>query len=380
MKKRGISLIVLIVTIIVVIILAAVVILTLSKNNPIESAKEARFKEDVRTFQDELALAVSKEYTSKAGARDEKIIALKFDKIKEYIPSFNQNYDGKFVIKDDMLAYKEEKLNEKELNMVKTLGVGKNIKTSAEIIDDIEDKSKYYGQYVLNYDTGHNETKEAVDKWQIFHSDGENIYLIADDYIKLDYIPKGRNNTALTSDGGIYRIVIGNVKNDYVGAIDILNDKNVNNLLRWAVKYPDSKNDNIKSVAYLLDTTVWKCFAGLKAKYAIGAPTIDLVIDSYNKTHNTNYSYESVNENGYFSMGGLINNGEFNGLYVIPDTTKANAIYIASPSSISNSRLTNIYANGCIDFYMWRDNGIRPIVCLNSNVKLKEVTGGFEIE
>ena len=45
-----------------------------------------------------------------------------------------------------------------------------------------------------------------------------------------------------------------------------------------------------------------------------------------------------------------------------------------------NSRLTNIYANGCIDFYMWRDNGIRPIVCLNSNVKLKEVTGGFEIE
>ena len=47
MKKinnKGISLIVLIITIIVVIILAAVVILTLSKNNPIESAKEARFE------------------------------------------------------------------------------------------------------------------------------------------------------------------------------------------------------------------------------------------------------------------------------------------------------------------------------------------------
>ena len=43
-ENRGISLIVLIVTIIVVIILAAVVILTLSKKNPIESAKEARFK------------------------------------------------------------------------------------------------------------------------------------------------------------------------------------------------------------------------------------------------------------------------------------------------------------------------------------------------
>ena len=48
--KRGISLIVLIVTIIVIIILAAVVILTITKNNPVESAKEATFKEDVRNF------------------------------------------------------------------------------------------------------------------------------------------------------------------------------------------------------------------------------------------------------------------------------------------------------------------------------------------
>ena len=50
MKRRGISLIVLIVTIIVIIILAAVVILAISKNNPIESAKEAKVKSDVRSF------------------------------------------------------------------------------------------------------------------------------------------------------------------------------------------------------------------------------------------------------------------------------------------------------------------------------------------
>ena len=63
--KKGISLIVLIVTIIVIIILAAAVILTISKNNPVESAREATFKEDVRSFQDELALTVAKEYTDK---------------------------------------------------------------------------------------------------------------------------------------------------------------------------------------------------------------------------------------------------------------------------------------------------------------------------
>ena len=51
--KRGISLIVLIVTIIVIIILAAAVILTITKNNPVSSAKEATFKEDMANIQDE---------------------------------------------------------------------------------------------------------------------------------------------------------------------------------------------------------------------------------------------------------------------------------------------------------------------------------------
>ena len=114
MKKRGISLIVLIITIIVVIILAAVVILTLSKTNPIESAKEARFKEDVRTFQSELAIAVSKEYANAGGHRDEKITTSDFEKIKEYIPSFSEKYNNKFLIEDDELKYTNVTDQEKE--------------------------------------------------------------------------------------------------------------------------------------------------------------------------------------------------------------------------------------------------------------------------
>ena len=128
MKKRGISLIVLIITIIVVIILAAVVILTLSKNNPIESAKEARFKEDVRTFQDELALTVSKQYTIEGGHRDTKISTSDFDKIKEYIPSFSENYRGKFIIQDDELVYTKDVI-ENERMYLESLNVKKQAAT-----------------------------------------------------------------------------------------------------------------------------------------------------------------------------------------------------------------------------------------------------------
>ena len=129
MKKRGISLIVLIVTIIVIIILAAVVILTLSKNNPIESAKEATFKEDVRTLQDELALYIAKDYTNKAGQRDEKINADKYttdgalDSVYTYIPSFSKKYEEKFIIKNDELTYQEDNLTEKELVWVASMNV-----------------------------------------------------------------------------------------------------------------------------------------------------------------------------------------------------------------------------------------------------------------
>ena len=60
MKKRGISLIVLIITIIVVVILAAVVILTLSKNNPIESAKEAKILSSLHNVNDSIEFYKSK--------------------------------------------------------------------------------------------------------------------------------------------------------------------------------------------------------------------------------------------------------------------------------------------------------------------------------
>ena len=118
-----------IVTIIVIIILAAVVILTLSKNNPIESAKEATFKEDVRTFQDELAMYIAKDYTAKAGQRDYKINADKYttdgaeDSVYTYIPSFSKKYKGKFIIKNDGLMYQEDNLTKDEKDWIASTGV-----------------------------------------------------------------------------------------------------------------------------------------------------------------------------------------------------------------------------------------------------------------
>ena len=130
-QKRGISLIVLIITIIVIIILAAAVILTITKNNPVDSAKEATFKEDVKAFQDDLALTVAKEYTDKQGQRDQKISTSDFDKITNYIPSFTEKYKDKFIIQDDQLVGTDS-LSEKE----KTWANDLNISTSGKVAFD----------------------------------------------------------------------------------------------------------------------------------------------------------------------------------------------------------------------------------------------------
>ena len=78
-QKRGISLIVLIITIIVIIILAAAVILTKTKNNPVSSAKEATFKEDMTSIQDELSMYLSKKYTDNPTSFDKLSVNLSGD-------------------------------------------------------------------------------------------------------------------------------------------------------------------------------------------------------------------------------------------------------------------------------------------------------------
>ena len=125
-NKKGISLIVLIITIIVVIILAAAVILTISKNNPVSSAKEAAFKEDIRSFQTELSIYVGKQMTVDYYGNREKISTNeypKLDEMKEYISSYSKKYVEKLGIDNDELVYFPDKVTENEKKWLDDLGI-----------------------------------------------------------------------------------------------------------------------------------------------------------------------------------------------------------------------------------------------------------------
>ena len=101
--KRGISLIVLIVTIIVIIILAAAVILTITKNNPVSSAKEATFKEDMSNIQDELSMYLSKKYTDNPTTFEKSSVNLSGDAMVAELPSTKKYKDKVSVIKGKLV-------------------------------------------------------------------------------------------------------------------------------------------------------------------------------------------------------------------------------------------------------------------------------------
>ena len=136
--KRGISLIVLIVTIIVIIILAAAVILTITKNNPVSSAKEATFKEDMANIQDELSMYISKKYTDNPLSFEKSSINLSGNSMVTELPSTKKYKDKVSVIKGK-LAWNGETKNDTEYKWFSEVTDGAT-KKSESVRNEWEDK------------------------------------------------------------------------------------------------------------------------------------------------------------------------------------------------------------------------------------------------
>ena len=120
-KRKGISLIVLVITILVMIILAGVVIVSLSKNNPVEKAKEATFKGDLTAFQDELSIYVVNRLALDSNLIADDINASGYTNVKKLINSFNKKYDGKVEVSKGRIIYIGK--DNKEIEWAKSLGM-----------------------------------------------------------------------------------------------------------------------------------------------------------------------------------------------------------------------------------------------------------------
>ena len=212
--------------------------------------------------------------------------------------------------------------------------------------------------------------------------------MIADDYIPEANAPDGQGGNKITVED-TYKLNFSNVYKDYTGASWISqNSKGAKWLSQFlgnnSYNTSSSTNVNIRVVAYMMDTNIWSIYAGTNAEYAMGGPTLEMFCASYKDTHPNIYIECSVtNTNGYsvrWSDGSYTDSirgvpqDEFGGIYIKSRTTKASGMWLASPTALAGMQLIAYYDGFVgIDDYGYYNLGLRPIVCLKSEVKLEAV-------
>lgn len=266
-----------------------------------------------------------------------------------------------------------------------------------------QEDTSYIGAFVINYDCKNNDGIDTdIDKkWQLLYADEENIYIIASQPILFNYVPTGRNGTEVIRTGSEdssapnYAIKCSSIIADYNGSEDIT-DINLQKLNEdyFITNNYESSSKRLKATAYMLDTSenVWGLFAGKYAQYAIGGPSLDLLCKSYNKKNNTNIlQTKAVSEEGYnFSVdAGSTWRTEYyksGGTTFVSNPVFGSGTYLlATP----NPTFKNQSWSDCYLFYVGYSNdmlsyndiygrrcGLRPVVCLKSDVYLEKKTDG----
>ena len=375
--KKGISLIVLIITIAVIIVLASAVILSIANNRPIESAKEAT-KSHNETVLKENAAVLSAQWKTDSLLGNTTMSRSEYVKQGLSSQGFTEE-EVESVVVDDETG--ETKIIEK-----------------GGAIDVASNPNKYYGAEVTNY----TENSNSNVGWKIFYSDESNIYLIASDYISRSYAPN-KNGSSLTGGDGSsdYLVRFSPVISYYKGSEDIT-DSRLRSLNSGYFAYlklsgKTSTNNNMKAIAYMMDTEIWSRFKGENAEYVIGGPTFEMFIKSYKQKHpesqleyqitDVSSSYTALN--GYSYRKG--SSGRWNSyigsafstsdsLYIITNSSKAGSLWLASPSVSGDGGSLSVINNagglGYADYISSSGSGLRPLVCLKSSVKLEEQGSG----
>lgn len=237
-----------------------------------------------------------------------------------------------------------------------------------------------YGKYV-DYGIDLNENGIA-DDWKIFYQDEtDRIFIIASDYVgnTNSVIDSCATKAGMINDNSYYKwTTVPNFQVDYK------NNRKPLALFRATDYTLTEKNDNSKCVSSLLNTDNWE---GLVlsdyADYAIGSPTLEMFIASWNDKGYKKIYYSSgdTDSTGY-SIGFAENpstphielNNDSNGyndILFYPHTSTVDSLVgyrLASPSSRNNSSTYFAHYYGTLHGseagYNGGQAGLRPVVCL----------------
>ena len=235
-------------------------------------------------------------------------------------------------------------------------------------------------------------------EWKIFYQDEDTTYIIAKDYVKwsnvtnqetLNNSPASGNPYALYWESSIPKTGINDIfysenektkklANKYLsGWKSIMTNNNITT----------NTNDNAKITALLMDTEIWKSLTKNNSSlYAIGCPTVEMWVNSWNDKYPDQQIYLSNDINGVGYKIGNENSTDINltidnnwegrndKMYFPQDNSvsKCEGYCIASPSSVGDKKLIRVdYKRTIGNTGSFVQHGsLRPVVCIPSNIKI----------
>ena len=362
-ESNGITLIALVITIIVLLILAGVTIATLTGDNGIlNQAGKAKDKtteaESIERVQVEVAGSYGLDGTIDKDQLNKNLGNIAGLKIGE------SNFGGENIVKELPATVT---LNGYDIGIDANGGVEK----IPEIIAKIRaNPQAYYGKKVTNYKASDSDTNT----YRIFYIDKDN------------YFKDGYNTIYLKADFS------GSVRcsTSYDASQTLI--KRMNPL--WATKGNTVKaetttisNENEQAAAWLCDPSKWTAYCDTdKANYAIGGPSVEMYVKSYNQTHGDDAlgcQYQTDKAPGYIykvkdtiqNDGWLTNEDtldysmKYKSMYCGQNGKKTGSWWLASPFAFYSGSVCFVRGiNACLDdgsYYSY--NGVSPLVSLKSS-------------
>ena len=362
-NSKGITLIALVITIIVLLILAGVTIATLTGDNGIlTQAGKAKDKtteaESIERVQVEVAGSYGLDGTIDKDQLNKNLGNIAGLKIGE------SNFGGENIVKELPATVT---LNGYDIGIDANGGVEK----IPEIIAKIRaNPQAYYGKKVTNYKASDSDTNT----YRIFYVDKDN------------YFKDGYNTIYLKADfsGSV------SCSTSYDDSKTLI--KKMNPL--WATKgntveaeTTTISNLNEQAAAWLCDPSKWTAYCDTdKANYAIGGPSVEMYVKSYNQTHGDNAlgcQYQTNDAPGYgYKVNGTIQNSgwstnndtldysmTYKSMYCGQNGKRTGSWWLASPSAHSSISVCDVggsnarlYGN---NYYY--DDVVSPLVSLKSS-------------
>ena len=279
-KQNGITLVALIITIIVLLILAGVSIsLVVGNNGVLNQASSAVIANKEAQAKEEVAMAWSSAITKYWSDWANNATVNKNDYLsKSVLDPYLENgslvedptlSDGVYTVKYQtggaVYTFTVDSTGNTLLTGSAEAGVTPSSLVSASQVALVP--TTYYGKTV-NY------SANGVSDWRVFYSNGTNIFLISSNFAEATNIPAGAGMTTEST----YRTY-------WASAPATIDTSNRHDDLFMATNYiiNNSTGNNSKCASRLLDTGLWSGYVNpTYADYAIGGPTIEMWIASWN--------------------------------------------------------------------------------------------------